>query len=213
MIYWINLESCKFRKDFMLSQFDKYKMENKRISAIQVPKIPPLIQKKFRLNRFEYSCLLSHIQTIHKTNDNDSFSIIMEDDICIPYPVNFEKIIADAPKDWEVLQLFVSHSPSIRELFSKHRQGIKWVPWQPLYFGASVYIVNLKTKSKINKNNIENFKERATSENFIYSQCKTYTYTYPLFYSNIECGSVIHPSHLPKHEDGNKTIRNIQQQK
>lgn len=209
MIYWINLERSPNRRIYMEKQFTDKKLEHTRISGIIVNSVPQGI----KITKAEYGCLQSHLKAIHQIkNGEQSYGIVMEDDVCLSLPINFDNIIKSAPDDWEILQLFMSYTPHIKQNIDiLKKTNVLWQKWITPSYGAAVYIINKKGCDKIiNKiKNISECKYKPHIDIFIYKETNTYTSLYPLFYSDIKYGSEIHIGHLPKHNIAMECIKNI----
>jgi hypothetical protein len=107
--------------------------------------------------------------------------------------------------------------PTVEQLYNVYKQGPKWIQWKMIIPSASGYIVSRKAAEKMlnlyKKNNktfcFKDSKSCRLADAMTYETCKTYVHTYPVFYSNIEYGSLIHPDHLPSHEYANNIIKKI----
>ena len=115
--YWINIESSIKRREFMENQFFKLSYNNKRIDAITPDNFLEILEDKppyfcgndcCLLNdcndcKFEYACICSHLKAIQEGyNNGDEYFIICEDDILIPYNIDFENLIKNLPKDFDI---------------------------------------------------------------------------------------------------------------
>jgi hypothetical protein len=81
---------------------------------------------------------------------------------------------------------------------------------------ASGYVVSKKAAKKMidtykidGKFCFSNSKSCKLADVMTYETCKTYVHTYPLFYSDVKLGSLIHPDHLYSHEFANNIIKKI----
>jgi GR25 family glycosyltransferase involved in LPS biosynthesis len=140
IIYWINLDRAKDRKQHMEDIFkDDFfnNVKKERITALDGKKENPInkfiIKQDMNLlndnkNRIdtEYACLYSHlkaIKTFSKTNYD--IALIVEDDLSVEYKKYWKKTIQEvmnnAPKDWEILKL------DICELVKK-----TYTLWEPI---------------------------------------------------------------------------------
>lgn len=210
MIYWINLDECKDRKQFMEEQFKKNNHTHTRIPAIRPSQYPFTTKKPLSLP--EYGCLLSHLKACKEVlNNSESYSVIVEDDMIIP-SFNFDKLVNTAPKDWEILQLFVINKPRLAELIEKYKQGILWDPWYECNFSTGIYIINKKGANKLlnTVTDLSKFDYKPFADAVLYRNAKTYTYTYPHFYSNLQYESVIHTGHFKRHSQAVQYIQHIQ---
>lgn len=232
---WINVDECIRRKAFMLKQFENIKFitKNKRISAITPEDIDEYVDdrdlpykcdpsnnhfKNCKNCKIEYCTLISHMLAIEEGyKSNEDWFIIFEDDTVIAHEINIEQLLKTIPDDAEVLQLHCCMGPTVEKLYDVYKQGAKWIQWKMILPSASGYIVSRKAAEKMlklyktNKNTwcFKDSKSCRLADVMTYETCKTYIHTYPVFYSNIVYGSLIHPDHLPSHEYANNIIKNI----
>ena len=76
-------------------------------------------------------------------------ALIMEDDNVFARPGatwvdvnrNMKHMIKNAPADWQVLQLFTSHSGAIQEIVQNKSRTPYFMPWNE-YYGALAYLIN-----------------------------------------------------------------------
>jgi len=192
---------------------------NIRIPAINGNKLNQLSPHKYskeiinKTNDAVLACTLSHIKAMLYTN----FDIIMivEDDIDLSiinkWDTNIDKLILEAPSDWEVLQLFTSNTNIINKL---KQYKPSFMPYILDAWGAVCYIINKKGINKIkqtiiNKEGLIHIPPNINfvSDFFIYQTCKSYIYTRPLFRTKM-FKSEIHPNHAPVHKQANQIINN-----
>lgn len=220
MIYWINMKKCINRKDFMTKQFSKFKLGNTRIEAI-IPKTLPKIlphRKYPYIKQEEYSCLCSHLLALETGLKNkDPYFTVMEDDTVIPYHLNIDKLIESAPNDWEILQLYISNYSEVNNLYEDYKNGVLWKPHKIDYFSTGVYIIKQSAAKKIIDKvysggtlDLSSQRWSPLADSLLYRLVKTYSCTYPLYYSNISLESEIHKTHLIRHEKANILIQQIQ---
>lgn len=235
--YWINIDECLGRKEFMINQFKNIKCieSNKRISAITCDNIDMYVDDKdlpYKCDpsnnffkgckncKIEFCTLLSHMKAIEEGyKDGDEWFIIFEDDTVIKHEIDWIKLFETIPKDAEVLQLFVNMGPTVEKLFEIYKKNALWIPWQMILPSASGYLMShigakrmIDTYKKTNKWCFSKSTSCRLADVLTYETCKTYTHTYPVFHSNIKFGSLIHPDHLAGHEQANNIIKNIIQQ-
>jgi glycosyl transferase family 25 len=190
-IYWINLDKSTDRHTYMLNQFKKYNIKHHtRINAVDGNNISSnrYIIPKNNLSSGQLGCLLSHINSIKQAYDeNKQYALIMEDDICIctvhKWNTTIKNIINETPNNWEIIQLHVVNSSIIQQLID-YKQ--KYVPWKQKHWSTLCYLINRTGMQKIINLTIKNNKivlpnNISVADDFIYRNCITYTYTYPLF--------------------------------
>jgi GR25 family glycosyltransferase involved in LPS biosynthesis len=200
IFYWINLDKAITRNNNMKNLFKKYNINNIRIPAIQGG---PLEKDK------AVACTSSHVKAIKTFYDTgDDIGIICEDDLTMEYHKywrnSLNTVIKKAPEDWEVIQLAVIMSSYIKNklLFSYQKL---YIPYQCRAASTLIYIINKKGATKIIKNNNP---PSDWAEDFIYNQCITYIYKYPMFTYPDDNDSDIHPDHIPDHVYSKMLITN-----
>jgi GR25 family glycosyltransferase involved in LPS biosynthesis len=130
--YWINIDKCIDRKEFMENQFKQKNIDNLRISAETPETIINynIIRNEESINTTtpeEISCILSHLKAIEKGyNDGGSYFCILEDDLNFGN-IDFRKIlnyVEEAQKknneNVEILQLYTSGHPVVIQLYNEH---------------------------------------------------------------------------------------------
>jgi GR25 family glycosyltransferase involved in LPS biosynthesis len=212
IIYWINLDRSKKRRENMEYILKNIDIKNQRINAIDGKMLSNnyIYDRLKNINRMrtkiEYACLLSHLDTI-KIFSNSPYTnaLILEDDISLEYVKYWNKSICDiiknAPKDWDIIMLNYISKEKITKLYTPNING--------KISSCQAYIINKKSAQKLmnkillfdnkytlNKNFIH------TADDYIYSSLKTYVYKYPYFTYSIENDSTIHNWHLDYHNYG-----------
>ena len=95
--YWINMDKCIDRKEFMDNQFKQKNIDNLRISAETPETIINynIIRNDESITTTtpeEISCILSHLKAIEQGyDDGDSYFCILEDDLDFAN-IDFSKI-------------------------------------------------------------------------------------------------------------------------
>jgi GR25 family glycosyltransferase involved in LPS biosynthesis len=169
--YWINIDKSVNRKNFMEKQFNNLNIENYRISAITPDDFENVLVQKQPLScnypgcntcHYEFACLCSHIKAMQEgLKTNDEYFVIIEDDMFIPFIVDYEKLINNMPKDTEILQMMILYGNTVNTLYDKlYLNDIHYLRWQYLLPSTGQYLIsrqgakNLSTcfiiKSKIN---------------------------------------------------------------
>ena len=220
--YWINLDRSNKRKIFMENQFNSRGIKNQRVAAISPDDFDDLLENKRPLTckhpgcvncEYEFACISSHIKAMksgledEKNKDNEWF-VIMEDDMFLPFNINYKELIKDAPKDFEILQMCISYGNTVKilynELFLKNNES--FIKWRYLLPCAGMYIISRKGAEKLVNKFYKNGKYDFSSCEYqivadvaIYSTANSFATTFPCSYPNIEMGSEIHPHHLEAH--------------
>jgi GR25 family glycosyltransferase involved in LPS biosynthesis len=231
---WINVDECIRRKDLMTNQFKNINFitKNIRVSAITPDDVDNYVDdrdlpykcdpsEKYFKNckncKVEHCTLISHMLAIEEGyKSNEDWFIIFEDDTIIPHEINVEALLKSIPNDAEVLQLHCCMGPTVEKLYNVYKQNVNWVQWKMIIPSGSGYIVSRKAAEKMlslyKKNDrfcFKNSKSCRLADVMTYETCKTYVHTYPVFYSNTNYGSLIHPDHLGSHEYANNIIKKI----
>jgi GR25 family glycosyltransferase involved in LPS biosynthesis len=232
--YWINMDKCKDRKEFMEKQFNIYKIQNERIEAITPETLETIIEDKPPYNcgsiccsynnnedcKYEYSCIASHLKAIKKgVEDNYDFFAISEDDIYLPFELNLKKIIEDNSNlNFDILQLMVlDQEANINIYNSYYLNNIQFIPFNPelRLFSTGLYLISRKgalklielyTNTQTNKFDLRKSDLRKQADFFIYMSVNTYTASFPYCIPNLKFISQIHPHHFYVHKYAIDTI-------
>jgi GR25 family glycosyltransferase involved in LPS biosynthesis len=233
--FWINVDSSIKRKEIMEKQFKNLNIQNIRISAVTPSDFDNVLEHKEpyfcgnpeclsekKLNcKYEYACLSSHIkvmQEILKCKDNDEYFIVMEDDIFIPFKIDYDNLIKDIPKDTEILQMLILYSNTLDILYNNcYKNNVRFIKYQPILPSTGMYMVSKKGAKKlvdlyVNKNNkydFSKFNNIKVADILLYTSVNTYCTTIPYCYPLMKLGSEIHPEHLDVHDKAVITIKNI----
>ena len=214
VIYWINLDRAKDRYKHMTDLFKDDIFKNKKIirkKALDYTEknLANMMEiSDLRHTEQEYSCLLSHLETIRLFSEtNYKTALIIEDDISLdfkPYWVKtIQEVIDGAPKDWDILKLYVKPNSiyKYKKLYTlwdaniivhyigkKFENTVNKKKFTTNDFGTVAYLINNKAAKKIIKNIYHNKKyvlddclKRHLADYFIYKSLKTYVYKYPFF--------------------------------
>lgn len=231
-VYYINMDKHIDRHRFMSNQLEKYFYRYNRVSGfngylIENPENDTVngitFFNKYYLSKGEIGCVLSHLNAIKTSyENNDLYSIILEDDTMVhllSLDIDLEKIMSDAPLDWEIIQLFcikntkqeLNHLPLTLNTgkFSYYRH-------QPTHYSFSTvgYIINRKGMEKILRQsylgrnvfylgpNKQNMPKYGAADFFLYDLTVTYILYPNVFYvNNINLKSTIenHDLHNDSH--------------
>ena len=227
--YWINIDRCIDRKEFMENQFKQKNIDNFRISAETPETIIDynIIRNEDSINTTtpeEISCILSHLKAIEQGyNDGDSYFCILEDDLDFAN-IDFNKILHyveeaqnKTNEKVEILQLYTSGHPVVIQLYNEHfLKDEVIIKRAESYPGAVYYLLSREGARKIldkyllSKNNYDiSYSSWTAADNIIYAAVNSFVLTYPVVVTDIAYGSTLHPEHLPNHEYCNNIIRHI----
>lgn len=231
MIYWINLDRAKDRKQKMEEMFNDevfHGMNVERFSAFDYKKGNILnnfkiMDRKYKNTEPEYACFLSHLGTINKfsqTNlSDDSVALIFEDDVTIEYKKYWKKsikeILNSAPKDWEIIMLNYhfdfGYSPSVN-LFKDFELNNR------RFYSALSYIIKKSSAKKLmnemysDSDNMYYLDPKIRThhaDGYLFDKLRTYIYKYPYFTYKTENTSFLHPEHLDNHKRSKLHIQKL----
>ena len=227
--YWINMDKCIDRKEFMDNQFKQKNIDNFRISAETPETIINynIIRNDESITTTtpeEISCILSHLKAIEQGyDDGDPYFCVLEDDLDFAN-IDFSKIlnyIEEAQnknnEKVEILQLYTSGHPVVIQLYNEHfLKNELIIKRAESYPGAVYYLLSREGARKIldkyvlSKNNYDiSYSSWTAADNIIYAAVNSFVLTYPVVVTDIAYGSTLHPEHLPNHEYCNNIIRHI----
>ena len=243
VIYWINLDRAKDRHKHMTELFKDDVFKNKKIIRKRAldykeKNLATMIDASdFRQTEQEYACLLSHLETIRLFSEtNYENALILEDDVSLDFKPYWAKtikeVIDDAPKDWDILKLYIKPTciNKYKKLYSLWDVKTKLLYIGEKFkntvskkdtlldFGSVAYLINNKAAKKFIKNIYHNKKYVLddcltihVSDYLIYKSLKTYVYKYPYFTfkkNNISYIQVNKPTYDNKlSEQGDKFIK------
>ena len=194
--YWINLATDGDRKERCIAQFADKGLSHKRIKGLRPEHLESIIDGEYSraMRPGEYGCLASHFKLYRQALlDQQPVIVVMEDDCVIPQAIDLEALIASAPADWEILQLYTNQVRVLKNLDGYYKQGQLWKEWEPQNFWTTLHYLikpaaaqRLLTKYNQDPNvlDLSTFKGYApVADCLLYSECKTYTLTFPIVYS------------------------------
>ena len=187
-IYWINLDRCVNRKEYLEEQIKKNKIKKTiRVSGIDGKNInlDDYKNRMKNINIYELGCTLSHIKAIKLAKENkEDYALILEDDCSFEYLkyqrysiLELIKKMDQKDKDWGILQLCCTNKRN-NELVKLKQLTLKG------YRNCTTgYLINKKGMESIEK--IQIYEAADTT---IYKVCNTHYLIKPYFiynYSNI----------------------------
>lgn len=227
--YWINIDKSVKRKEFMEKQFNKLNIENYRISAITPSDFENVLVQKPPLScnypgcttcDYEYACLCSHIKAMKEgLKSGDDYFIILEDDMFLPFDIDYDNFIKNIPKDTDIMQMMILYGNTVLHLYNILKEkNIKYINWQYLLPSTGQYLiskegaqklVNMFYNNELNKYDFSKAKYQIVADVLLYSSVKTYATTFPYCYPHIPMGSEIHPDHLNAHQLAVNDIKKV----
>src|SRR3990167_2007855 len=216
-IYYINLKRSPKRNEFMQQQIRSHNIKQwTRIEGVD-GKNDPSVQytNKFSglktLTNGEIGCTLSHLRAVKQAYDDGvEYALILEDDACFDLVPHWEKslseVIANAPKDWNILQLYsdIDYTGLVGDYCCPDKEGINAIL-------ALSYIVHRKGMKEILDRVVKDNVYNLTPEIHYRGQADYYMYyildgntrylTNPplLMANNLDLNSTIHEHHLHLH--------------
>tara|TARA_B110001450_G_scaffold253342_1_gene276619 strand:- start:3592 stop:4332 length:741 start_codon:yes stop_codon:yes gene_type:complete len=225
---WINIDKNLKRKNFMEKQFNNSNSDNIRISAITPEMFDDVLEHKRPLSckhpgctscEYEFACLSSHIKAMNEClKYEDEYFVIMEDDIYIPFEIDYDELLKNINKEIDIVQMMVLYDTTVKNLDIHYNiTSTNFIKWQYLLPSTGMYIVSKKGAKKlvnmfINKNNKYDFSSseyQIVADVLLYSSANTICSTLPYCYPYIEMGSEIHPDHLKAHLKAINEIKKV----
>lgn len=224
--YYINVDSASERNNRFMSRIKNVNTTFTRISGVTPNQLQTynVVSNSCNSNTdLEICCSLSHLKAIHQafhdTSNPNDIALIMEDDMLFKVQnINWNEIVASAPNDWEILQLFTLNA-SIYDINDKYNLWIKHQQHDTCSTGA--YIIKRAAMEKLlsvfvpqylspwnNINYITFLNVSCVADTFLYSFLNTYVYRKILF-NEEGIDSLIHSDHLPMHRSHIDAINNI----
>jgi GR25 family glycosyltransferase involved in LPS biosynthesis len=229
--YWINIDRSQDRRAFMEEQFKNNSLDNVRVSAITPQDFDEVLEDKRPLTckhpgcvrcEYEYACISSHIKAMIeglKDESNDWF-VVMEDDIVIPFDIDYNKMIGELLKEAptaQLVQLLILYGQTVKALYNLSiAQNMPFIKWQYLLPSTGMYIISREGAEilvgKYFKNNKYDFttcEYQVVADVALYSSINSYATTFPFAYPNIDLVSEIHPEHYEAHKETYLDIREV----
>lgn len=226
--FWINIEKSTNRCSFMKKQFDKLNIENYRVSAVTPSDFDEKLVQKRPLScnypgcttcEYEFACLCSHIKAMQEgLKTGDDYFVIMEDDMFLPFKIDYEVMIKTLPKDAEIVQMMILYGNTVKNLYNLFLTDIHYIKWKYLLPATGQYLISKQGAQKLvnmfynkeqNKYDFSNAKFQIVADVLLYSSVLTYATTYPYCHPYIPMGSEIHPDHLTAHKQAVNGIKEV----
>lgn len=207
-MYYLNMDKSIERKSRFLDRMQKFNNYN----IIRIKAITPEDLHNYKItipwycyvmHNKEKACLLSHIKAIQTSyNNNDNYSLIVEDDLIINKNINWEYFISVLPDDWEIVQLYYFKLPFYNNShFKKLQKNNFLIKTDNILTSAAAYLINKKGMEKILKNinkneiNLLNHNKHCLADYVIYNNINRYILTYPIIKTE-ELDSTLNPYHI-----------------
>lgn len=106
----------------------------------------------------EIGCTSSHLeamrQAIYDPDAKSKYALILEDDVQIPFNIDFEALAASAPQDFGILQLFNSNEGSMESLWLRYiKSGFLWADsfqhQAASFWSTCAYLINREVMKPI----------------------------------------------------------------
>lgn len=226
--YWINIDKSTKRKKFMEKQFNNLGIDNQRISAVTPNDFDEVLVQKRPLScnypgcttcDYEFGCLCSHIKAMQEgLKSGDPYFVIMEDDMFIPFKIDYAKMIETLPNNAEIVQMMILYGNTVLSLYNLYKNNIHYIKWKYLLPATGQYLISRQGAQKLvdmffnkelNKFDFSKAKYQIVADVLLYSSVNTYATTYPFCHPHIPMGSEIHPDHLSAHEQAVKGIKEV----
>lgn len=230
--YWINIDRNDKRRQFMLNQFEKNNIENFRVSAITPYDFDKVLAHDRPLTckypgcttcEYEFACLCSHIKAMQEgLKSGDDYFVIMEDDIHMPFVIDYKGLVADMPNDTEILQMLILYGNTVLQFYNLFRTSSeKYYKWKYLLPSTGMYLVSRKGAEKLvnmffdrqkNKYSFHSSPYQIVADVLLYETATTYATTVPYGYPDSDMGSEIHPDHLSAQSHAVNVIKKVVKQ-
>lgn len=129
-IYWINLDRMTTRSEGMRTHLEAIGAPyHKRIPALTAATCNLLMIESpcMRVNVLDIAIMCSHLNALYEAlhdpapfAEQSDYFVVLEDDVRFLWSVDFQALIAQAPKDFGSLQLMLSHRPHINDVWEEY---------------------------------------------------------------------------------------------
>jgi GR25 family glycosyltransferase involved in LPS biosynthesis len=242
-IFYINMDKHQERRNYMESQLNRFAKNYTRIPGVDGSKIQntendsiqglKFVNEYPKMSKAEIGCTLSHFLAISEVlKSGKDIAMICEDDIMLEMcgltpPI--EKILENAPPDWEILQLCISGTMdgSLGDIYETYNlksfSKMKFLErkWpKDVFWSTACYLINRKGAEKIvsamrtgdaisirpsSQNPL--FPTHGSADTYLLDITRTYSVLPAIFAANnTELESTIHPDHTPSHIQHSLTI-------
>jgi GR25 family glycosyltransferase involved in LPS biosynthesis len=199
--YWINPDAAHARAEWMREQFARAGVANRRVRARTPDELPRLaLPPRHAASPLQIACLVSHLAALeHAVADGEALFVIMEDDMTLPFAVDFGRLIATAPLDWEILQLYVVNAKRLEAMYTRsYRRARLWERWHIKNHSTGAYVCSREAAQKLVARfvrdgvlDLHSYRGLLVADDLLYRNARTYTATYPLYIENADFGSTL----------------------
>lgn len=174
-----------------------------------------------RMMSSEYGCTVSHFRAIHQfAMTEEPIALVVEDDLSIEFLPFFKRTLgelaANAPADWEVIQLSYILFDTMPEL--------PYEPWEMKknFCGTAAYMITNEAAKRLIGYLCKNSSPAMPkycfgpeipyyhhTDRFLYSFLRTYSFHYPPFTYRDNNDSCIHPDHVDFHAESKEKTKNL----
>lgn len=216
--YWINPDAAVERAEWMRGQFARAGVMHRRVVGRTPHDLPRIVVAAQREpSPLQLACLASHFSALTRAvADGEEAFVVTEDDMTLPFAVDFEHLIETAPADWEILQLYVVNAERLHAMYTRsYARARLWERWRVKNHSTGAYVCSRRAAQKLlarfvrgNTIDLTAFRGFPVADEVLYRPVRTYTATYPLYIENAEFGSTLNSLrrlHIASHD----TIRKI----
>lgn len=199
--YWINPDAAVERAAWMRAQLDLARVPHRRVRACTPADLPPMaLPARHGLTPLQLACLASHFAALEQAlADGAEVFVIVEDDMTLPFDIDFGTLVASAPGDWDILQLYVVNADRLHAMYTRsYRRARLWRRWHPKHHSTGAYVCTREGAAKLVARvkrggtiDLSGYRGLLVADDLIYRCVRTYTATYPLYIENAELGSTL----------------------
>jgi hypothetical protein len=211
--YWINPDAATDRAAWMRDQFDRAAIDHRRVRARTPRDLPRFaLRARHQPTPLQLACLASHFEALGRAVcDGHEVFVVMEDDMTLPFDVDFARLAQSAPRHWEILQLYVVNAERLEVMYTRsYRRGRLWQRWTTRNHSTGAYVCTrgaaqtlLERYVRGDTVDLRGFRGFPVADEVVYRSARTYTATYPLYVENGELGSTLDSLrrlHVASHE-------------
>ena len=211
--YWINPDAEADRAAWMHAQFDRAGIAHQRVSARTPDDLPSMVlPRRHGATPLQLACLASHFAALENAvAGGDEVFVVMEDDMTVPFDVDFGRLIPTAPVRWEILQLYVVNAERLQAMYTRsYRRERLWERWTIKNHSTGAYVCSRGAAQKLLARfvrdgaiDLTRYRGFPVADEVLYRPLRTYTATYPLYVENADFSSTLNSLrrlHLATHE-------------